>query len=336
MCCFLLVCISGQWARAQDIHFSQFFETPLLRNPSLSGIFNGDVRVQAVYRDQWNSFTNAYRTGSFNAEYKIPAGSGDDFMTLAVQALFDKAGSVGLSTTQLLPALNYHKSLSRDHSLYLSFGCMGGMIRKTIDASRMTTNEQYVGGYDPGLPTGETAALPHFTTWDAAAGLSLNAAFGQQQRNSLFAGFALHHLNRPKNSFYRNPEIELEPKYVFSGGLRLRVDDFSSFILQTDHSVQGSFTETVAGVLYAYSLGGDPDQPEYTLHGGGFLRWKDAVIPVIKLDKYPLSVAISYDVNVSRLKTASQGRGGFEISFAYIGFLDRYSSSRDRLLCPRF
>ena len=33
-------------ASAQDIHFSQFFETPLLRNPALAGIFTGDIRLQ--------------------------------------------------------------------------------------------------------------------------------------------------------------------------------------------------------------------------------------------------------------------------------------------------
>ncbi len=57
---------------SQDLHFSQFFEAPLLRNPSLAGIFTGDYRIQGVYRDQWNSFTNAYKTGSFNGEYKMP------------------------------------------------------------------------------------------------------------------------------------------------------------------------------------------------------------------------------------------------------------------------
>src|SRR5687767_4327570 len=96
---------------SQDIHFSQFFEAPLLRNPSLAGIFEGDIRVQAVFRDQWNSVTNAYKTGSFNAEYKLPVGRSDDFLTPGVQVLFDKAGTVGLNTTQFLPALNYHKSL---------------------------------------------------------------------------------------------------------------------------------------------------------------------------------------------------------------------------------
>src|SRR6202000_3268689 len=106
--------------RAQDIHFSQFYETPLLGNPSLAGIFTGDYRVQGVYRDQWNSFTNAYRTGSLNAEYKMPVGKGDDFMTIGGQVLFDKAGTVGLTTTSLLPAFNYHKSLSNEKTMYLS------------------------------------------------------------------------------------------------------------------------------------------------------------------------------------------------------------------------
>jgi hypothetical protein len=76
--------------------------------------------------------------------------------------------------------------------------------------------------------------------------------------------------------------------------------------------------------------------PSYTLHAGAFLRWRDALIPVLKIDYNPLSVAISYDVNVSQLKTGSQGRGGFELSVSYVGFLDRYNSSKNKVLCPRF
>src|SRR4028118_1746941 len=83
----ILLTVKGTFA--QDIHFSQFFEAPLLRNPSLAGIFTGDIRVQGVYRDQWNSFTNAYRSGSLNAEYKMPVGRGDDFVTAGIQLLYD-------------------------------------------------------------------------------------------------------------------------------------------------------------------------------------------------------------------------------------------------------
>ncbi|MHA4843465.1 PorP/SprF family type IX secretion system membrane protein [Flavitalea antarctica] len=322
---------------AQDLHFSQFFEAPLLRNPSLAGIFTGDYRVQGVYRDQWNSFTNAYRTGSLNAEYKMPVGKGDDFITTGIQLLFDKAGTVGLTTTQVLPALNYHKSLSDQKVMYLSFGVMGGMIRKNVDMSKMTTDNQYgPGGFDPTLPTGEMFIAPNFTTWDASAGLSFNTTFGAGQVNSLFFGGAYHHLNRPKNSFYRDPEIELNAKYVFSAGVKLNVDDYSYFNLQADHSMQGSHVETIAGALYSYKLGDSPDNPIYTVHAGGFLRWKDAIIPVIKIDKHPLSIAISYDINISPLKTASMGRGGIELSVSYIGFVKRDNSSQYKMLCPKF
>src|SRR6476661_2801172 len=114
---------------SQDIHFSQFFEAPLLRNPSLAGIFTGDIRVQSVYRDQWNSVTTAYKTYSLNAEYKMPIGKGSDFVTTGLQILHDRAGTVSWVSTHVLPALNYHKSLSNDRNRYLSLGFMAGFVQ---------------------------------------------------------------------------------------------------------------------------------------------------------------------------------------------------------------
>ena len=322
--------------QAQDLHFSQFFEAPLLRNPSLAGIFTGDIRVQGVYRDQWNSVTKAYKTGSFNAEYKMPVGMTNDFITVGIQTLYDKAGTVGLTTTQVLPALNYHKSLSNEKVEFLSLGFMGGLIHKSLDVTKMTTNNQYNGGYTATAATGETFAMPNFNGWDASVGMSYNTTFGVDELNSLFVGAALHHLTKPKNSFYRDATTELNKKMVFSAGVKWRVNDFSWFTLQADHSKQGSVTETIAGGLYSLNTGSFVDDAPYVLHFGGFYRWKDAFIPVVKVDMHSLSLALSYDVNVSQLKTASQGRGGFELSLSYIGFFDRNNASRDQVMCPRF
>src|SRR6201985_697739 len=99
-------------AAAQDIHFSQFYETPLLRNPALAGIFTGDYRIQTIFRDQWNNINNAYRTGSLSGEYKWACGKGNDFLTTGMEILYDNAGTAALNTPELMPALNYHKSLS--------------------------------------------------------------------------------------------------------------------------------------------------------------------------------------------------------------------------------
>jgi len=333
---FILL-LSLYTVKGQDIHFSQFFEAPLLRNPSLAGIYTGDYRIQGVYRDQWNSVTNAYKTGSLNAEYKMPVGTGNDFITTGLQCVFDRAGTVGLTTTQVLPALNYHKSLSNDKTMYLSLGFMGGLIHKSIDISKITTDNQYNGGsYDGSLPTGETMLSPNYTTWDASVGMSFNTTFGLNQENSFFIGGAYHHLNHPKNSFYKNPSIELHPKYVASIGVKWALDDYSYFTLQADRSIQGTYKETIGGALYSYKLGDDVENPLYTLTGGLLLRWKDALVPVIKIEWSHLAAALSYDVNVSQLKTASMGQGGFELSLSYIGFLHRDNSSEYKMLCPKF
>jgi type IX secretion system PorP/SprF family membrane protein len=325
---FLLSVSGQQKLYAQDIHFSQFFEAPLWRNPSLSGIFTGDVRVQAVYRDQWNSVTDAYRTGSVNAEYKMPVGKLNDFVTIGIQALYDRAGTIGWTSTHVLPALNYHKSLSGEKNRYLSLGFMGGLVQRRFDPSKMTTNSQYDNG---GL--GENLLNTQYSYADGSVGMSYNSDINDQPANNFYIGAAYHHFNRPRNSFYRNNTIELHPKWVFSGGLRVGVADYAFITLQADHSRQGGFSETMGGVLYGLKLGEDPDNPAYTIHAGGFLRWNDALVPVIKLDYAPFSVALSYDVNISKLKPSSYGRGGFELSVSYIGFLKR---NEGYLLCPKF
>ncbi|MBL7725850.1 MAG: PorP/SprF family type IX secretion system membrane protein [Chitinophagaceae bacterium] len=325
----LLAISLSQWAvQAQDIHFSQFSEAPLWRNPSLAGIFTGDVRVQAVYRDQWNSVTNAYRTGSMNAEYKLPIGKVNDFVTVGMQVLYDRAGTIGWTSTHVLPALNYHKSLSTQNNRYLSLGFMGGLVQRRFDPSKMTTNSQYDNG---GL--GETLANSQYSYLDGSVGMSYNSNLNFNPDNTFYIGAAYHHFNRPNNSFYRNATIELHPKWVFSGGLKLGVSDYAYLTVQADHSRQGGFAETMAGIMYGLKLGEDPDNPAYTLHAGSFLRWNDALIPVIKIDYTPFSVALSYDVNISKLKPSSYGRGGFELSVSYVGFLKR---NEGYLLCPKF
>jgi type IX secretion system PorP/SprF family membrane protein len=331
-----LIFLAGHPACPQDVHFSQFFEAPLLRNPSLAGIFKGDYRIQGVYRDQWNDATDGYRTGSLSVEYKTPAGRGDNFITIGLQTLYDRAGTVGLATTEVLPALNYHKSLNNLKSTYLSVGFMGGWVQKTIDRSKVTTNNQFDGeAFNPSLSDGEYFATPDIHYLDGSLGVSFSSSYGREQENNFFLGAAIHHVNRPKNSFYQNAN-ELNPKYVFSGGLKFGLNDYSYFTLQADHTRQGKFQETAGGCMFSYKLGDDPDDPPYTLNLGVFIRWDDAMIPELKIDMNGLSVGISYDVNISSQKTVSQGRGATELSIAYKGFTTRDNSSRNRVPCPQF
>lgn len=311
---------------AQDIHFSQFFETPLLRNPALAGIFTGDYRVQMVYRDQWGSVTDGYRTGSLNGEYKLPIGKANDFLTVGGQALFDRAGTTALTQVSLLPAINYHKSLSNEKNRYFSLGFMGGVVNKSIDRSKMITDD----------PNGEPTAVANYTYMDGSVGLSYNSNLSQKPDDNFYLGIAYHHFTQPQNSFFRDPTIKLNPKWTASAGFRFGVAETAYVSILADHSIQENYQETVVGALYGLKIGPEIENPKYTIHGGFFIRWSDALIPVVKLDYNPFSVAFSYDVNISKLKPYSYGRGGYEISVSYSGFLDRDNSSVNAVRCPRF
>ena len=118
--------------------------------------------------------------------------------------------------------------------------------------------------------------------------------------------------------------------------MKLSIKEVSYVTLQGGYSKQGDHFETIAGAIYSREIGEDCTNPAYTVHFGGYLRSNDAFIPVIKLDYTPFSIALSYDINISALKTASQYRRGFEASFTYAGFLDRNNSTKNAVLCPKF
>ena len=107
----LIVCIAMQMhiaAVAQDVGFSQFYDQPLLPNPALAGIFTGDIRLTASYRNQWQSVTVPYRTFGLSSEIKFPMQiMGRDLtLTTGLQLFRDVAGTSEFSTTQAMPALN--------------------------------------------------------------------------------------------------------------------------------------------------------------------------------------------------------------------------------------
>jgi type IX secretion system PorP/SprF family membrane protein len=333
--CIALISVSNVFA--QDIHFSQIFETPLLRNPALAGLFSGDIRVQSVYRSQWNSVTTAYRTGSANVEYKLPVGQNGDFLTLGTQILYDRAGTVDLTSTHFLPAINYHKSLNGEKSTYLSFAMMGGMVQRSIDRSKITTNNQFNGTtYDANISNGETFQKTNYRYLDATVGMSFNTQLGDNEDNNMYIGAAYHHFNKSKQRvFYTDYKLEMTPKWVGSAGVRMSVDEYTYMTFEGDFSKQGSQQEIIGGILYSRKLD-EPENPKYIIHGGAYMRLKDAIIPVVKLETKPLSFALSYDVNISTLRRVSVGRGGIEFSMTYQKFLDKYNSSINATKCPKF
>ena len=331
--CLLL--ISGV-ASGQDINFSQFYDLPLLRNPALAGLFQGDIRVTAAFRSQWQSVTVPYRTIGLGVEYKKAIlRNQNDYITYGLQASNDIAGDSKLSRIQVFPVVNYHKSLNGEKGAYLSIGFMGGPVMERFDPSKLTFDDQYVNGtYSSTHPTRETFSKTSLTYWDAAVGLCFSGLLSENSRYYIGGGY--FHFTKPKVAFQKQNDIILNPKYVLNAGLSTPVSDANKLIVYVDYFMQGGSRQIQGGLLLNHELEGNDEYQKISISGGMFYRWKDAFVPVVKLDYNKISIGISYDVNSSKLKSASQFRGGYEVTLCYKTFRNNYNNPADKVRCPAF
>jgi type IX secretion system PorP/SprF family membrane protein len=331
----LLFFLMSLWTHAQqDISFSQFYELPLLRNPALAGIFNGNVRLTAAYRNQWESITVPYRTMALGAEIKFFKGlAPGDFVTTGLQITNDVAGDSILTRTQIFPVLNYHKLLNEENSTLISAAFMGGPVSERFDPGKLQFDDQFVNGaYSASNPTSQTFSRTNFSYMDLSTGLSFTSLIKNNAK--FYFGVGLFHFTKPKLSFMQDNDVQLNKKWVFNTGVSAYTSVYNRIVVYADYFIQGGNRMGQGGFLYTHNFDHTGDDAKLSLSGGTVYRWNDAIIPVIKINTDKLSIGLSYDVNISKLKTASQYRGGFELTLSYMGLLLGKNKDAELVECP--
>lgn len=319
-------------AGAQDLNFSQFYELPLMRNPALAGVFNGDVRVQSVFRNQWQSVTVPYRTTGLSGEVKFPVGNYYDFITVATQLTHDVAGDSKLSRTQILPVVNYHKSLNDEEDIYLSGAFIGGIVTSQFDPTGLKWDDQFVNGqYQPTNPTSQVLKSTGRNYMDIGLGLSLTAPIAAEGK--FYAGFGLFHINKPSVTFDATTGNKLDQKWALNAGLSLPTSDWDKVVLYGDFFLQGGHRQFMAGGFYCYDLVQYDVEDRVTLNLGAIYRLNDAFAPSVKLEIKNWGFGMSYDVNLSKLSTASMSRGGFEFTLNYRNFINARIINSFKMKC---
>lgn len=330
---YFVIMIQGLAATGQGFNFSQFYELPLLRNPGLAGIFEGDFRLTASYRNQWESVTVPYRTMALGAEYKLPQREGAlSSKVIGLQVTNDVAGDARFSRTEIFPAFNLQMPLNFGNQTFLSGGFMAGLVEQKFDPEKMTLDDQFINGsYSVTNPTGEVFKNTNMTYLDISAGLSISGILAEEAK--YYVGLGGFHLSPSKVNFTDSIDMKLNKKWVLNMGLSTPTGNGNKFIIYADYFKQGYYKLLQGGFLYNYSLNGEDDEYEKVgITGGLFYRWADALVPVLKLDIYKLSIGVSYDINTSKLKAASQTRGGFEMTLSYRNLLSQRHP--DPASCP--
>ncbi|THU34767.1 type IX secretion system membrane protein PorP/SprF [Niastella caeni] len=333
-CFFIYLLFHSVIMKAQDIHFSQFYEFPILRNPALAGIFSGNFRLSAAYRNQWQSVTVPYRTMGMSGECKLLRGfSTGDFITAGIQATNDVAGDSKLQRTQVLPVINYHKLLNEDKTSFISLAFMGGVVSQRFDASKLQFDDQYVNGaYSASNATRQQFGNTGLTYWDGSVGVSFKTSLSNNI--NMYIGGGVFHITEPRVAFTKEYDVRLNRKWGLNGGLSAWINDMDKIVFYADYFMQGGNRMIQCGGLYSHSFDEKGDEAALSIAVGGTFRWNDAFIPIIKLYTHQLGIGLSYDVNISKLTTASQFRGGFELSLSYIGLWQRLAESLEKVECP--
>lgn len=324
--------------QAQDIHFSQFYETAILRNPALTGTFDGDYKVAGVYRSQWSSISKPFITGVVMGESRLPVkGQSGDYFTVGLLAYYDKAGSIDMQTIGLYPSIAFTKYLGTSRS-FLTAGFTGGYIQRSFAPAKASFNSQYnsVGGYDPNQPSGEVFSDNRIANWDMGAGLALNSG-AEDNSYTYYLGVSAYHFTRPKRSFISgNDIVRLDTKWNVAAGGSVRLSDQYGVQLHFNYARQGVYTEIIGGGLIGWKRISDNEMdPSLAIYGGVFYRMKDAAIPTFKIDYQQISFTLSYDFTTSSLRPASQGAGGLELTVIQSGLFKSDKYERARTLCPK-
>ncbi len=326
-------------AIAQDVHFTQYFTSPLTLNPAMTGLVSEDIRFACNYRTQWSSVsTNPYITGTASFDMamlkgKLPEG---DAMGMGLMVLYDKSGTGGLTNTTAGLSLAYHKAFGFDRLQHISIGFQGYYVQKSLDFSKLTFEDMNIPGQGLVNPTKEFFPKTQIGYSDFNGGIMYSGKVADH--STAYIGYSYYHLTNPTETFLSdNATIHSRHTGYLGGSFDMNENTvlYASALYQS----QASATEVVLGAAVGFVLnpGHDEEFQKNTIfYLGGWYRYGDAICPYIGLEWSKMRFGVSYDVNVSSFTPATSGMGAYEISIIYLGRINKQERNPNyNWSCPK-
>src|ERR1035437_8904361 len=334
-----LLCIGiialGCSAIAQDWHYSQFYASPLTTNPGNTGVFNGDIRVYTLYRLQWFTVTNPYKTFSVAADAPIFKSKmrGKDFFAAGININNDNQGSAHLSNTSYNATLSFTKYLGGYRKNDVTIGYEIGYVMKSASYGGSKWDSQYdesTGTYNPAYGSGAPGG-GGIGFLDMSTGVVWNFTDNHLLKSAL--GFSFHHFTAPNESITGGSD-RLLPKMGAQWNINYKLSETSNTTLEPSimASLQGSSLLINGGLNVKYVL---EEHSHYTNHQmdkavyfGAFYRFRDALWLTFRIDYSDFAFSFAYDTNISKLTPASKSVGGFEFMLLYKGVFGKNKNAK--------
>jgi len=302
--------LSAQISFAQDSHISQYYASPIIVNPALTGMFEGDYRAHMHYRNQWKSLVNkpfTTTTLAYDQPYEKRYGLGGYISN-------NRAGAGGLNFLNAVASAAYEITIDPKNIHNLMTGLQLGIIYKSVNVSNLWFDNQYnnaTGTVDPTLSSKEnfiktSVLLPEIN-------IGVYYFYDNPEKDyKPYLGFSGFHMTQPKESFL-GYENKLPMRFVAYGGSMINIDENLSINPNFLYMKQAKNSEVQFGAIGYYHF----DDSNIKYFFGPYYRNKDAFMIHTGVIYNEYIFRISYDVNVSPLSAITKGRGGIEISFTY-------------------
>lgn len=312
---------------AQDLHFSQTAQTPLLINPGATGVFNGWERAIINQRNQWMGATTKFTTTNVSADVNILKDELNPGAYLGLGVMFyNDIGGDGNFGNQN-GSLTLSGIIPTDKGSTFSMGIQTGFGSRKGDIQKLRFENQWDGEkFDETILSGESNNVNSFAYFDGSAGFyyvydSKKNTFARNESFKLEMGLAAYHINQPTLKYNGISADKLYRKYVGHASI---IKEIVNSPLAIDASViqfiQGPHYETIFGAMLRYRFQNGTkitglNQDAY-FGFGMYARLKDAIIPTVNVDYKGFKFGISYDITVSALRRASYG-GSLEFSLSF-------------------
>jgi type IX secretion system PorP/SprF family membrane protein len=318
---------------AQDLHFSQYYNSPLTNNPANTGFIpDGNYRIGINYRDQWATIPVPYKTMSAFGDFQLFRDRMEyGWLGLGGEILRDVAGSGNLTSTKVYGSIAYHQLLGQSSLLSLGFNV--GEASKRVDVNKLTFGDQWNGQFfDAQVPTAEPFAATKVGYFDMQVGM--NYAYFPTDNIYINVGASVQHINHPRETFYNDNNV-VSRRFIGFLDASLKVSDKVIFNPSGYYTRQANSQETMIGGNLAYNL---VDGGNTQLYGGIYYRFKDAAIFAVGYQLSSVKIMFSYDATVSTLTQANGTRGAYEIGIVYTGLYPNkaFNAAKRSAICPHF
>lgn len=323
----LLLLVSVQGVRAQDIGFSQFFANPLYLNPAFAGS-KVAPRISLTYRAQWPGLVSAFTTVSGSYDQYIPDLHGG----IGAIVLSDRQGDHGmLGTTSLGAVYSFRFRVYDD--IFVNLALQASVVNTNLSwdlnnlrfGDQIDANNGFVNQTSAIAPENTSVFYPDF----AAGGMVYGPAW--------YVGVAAHHLNQPSQGFYSEDPVPL--KLTANAGGLLNVSEErrrQSSLGLGQPVVSPNFVYQYQGGFHYFNYGLYLDWMPFLVgvwYRNG-VENSDAFIFMVGVQQDYFKIGYSYDATVSQL--ANSTAGSHEITLGILLPVPEQRHKVKAIRCPSF